>query len=234
MFDPVNMLEFSEVTLRNVPHGQAEMRQLTFSAGPGSLALIKVETGNEHLPLADAAEGIIAPETGLIRWQGKEWNRLAPRAESCARARIGRVFEKDGWLSNLDVLENVTLAQRHHTRRPEDEIIAEADSLARNFGIPEVPRQRPSFTAKRELRIAEWVRAFLASPLLLLLERPEEGVKDDSVTQLIAAVQSARARGAAVIWQTDRDIVWQAAQLLDAIRYRMQGTDMILVEGKQL
>lgn len=234
MTESTNILEFSNVFLPGAVRGQAEMRSLTFNLPHGCLLLIKVEAGNEYLPIADAAEGLIAPKTGFIRWQGKEWNLFAPLAELNARARIGRVFEKNSWISNLNVSENVTLCQRHHTERPERNIIAEADSLAKYFGLTETPRQRPAFVSKRELRMAEWVRALIGKPLLLLLERPESGVPDDNLPKLIDAVQTALQRGAAVIWQTDRDAVWGTSICKNEIRYRMQGTEMILVEDKKI
>lgn len=233
MIESTNILEFSNVTLPGVARGQAEMRFLTFKLPPGCLLLIKVEAGNEYLPMADAAEGLRTPKTGFIRWQGKAWNSFEPLAELDARARIGRVFEKNSWISNLNVSENVTLCQRHHTERPERDIIAEADALARYFGLPEMPRQRPAFVSKRELRMAEWVRALIGKPLLLLLERPEAGVPDDNLPKLIDAVQTALKRGAAAIWQTDRNAVWSAAIWTNEIRYRMQGAEMILGEDKQ-
>ena len=228
MPEPAHILEFSNVTLPAAIHGQAEMNGLTFALGHGELMLVKVEAGNEYLPLADAAEGLLAPESGRIRWQGKPWHSLAPDVELRERARIGRVFEKQGWLNNLNVIENVTLSQRHHTERPAHEILAEADSLARYFGLPETPRQRPAFTSKRELRIAEWVRALIGKPVLLLLERPEAGVADNNLPKLIEAVQAALKRGAAVIWQTDRPTVWNASIWKNEIRYRMQGPNMVL------
>ena len=41
------------------------------------------------------------------------------------------------------------------------------------------------------------------------------------------AVQTALKRGAAVIWQTDRDIVWNTSIHPDEFRYRMSGADMV-------
>jgi len=205
------------------------MRGLTFKLPAGCLLLVKLEAGSEYLPLADAAEGLITPQAGVIHWQGKAWSSFAPLAELEARARIGRVFEKNSWVSNLNVLENVTLSQRHHTERPEREIIAEADALAKYFGLTETPRQRPAFVSKRELKMAEWIRALIGKPLLLLLERPEAGVPDDNLPQLMDAVQAALQRGAAAIWQTDRDAVWSASSLAKEIRCRMQDEEMVLV-----
>lgn len=228
MTESTNILEFSNVVLPGTVREQAEMRGLTFKLLPGCLLFIKLEAGNEYLPISDAAEGLIAPKSGHIRWQGKAWHSLAPDVELRERAQIGRVFEKQGWLSNLNVIENVTLSQRHHTERPEREIIAEADSLAGYFGLPEVPRQRPAFVSKRELRMAEWVRALIGKPLLLLLERPEAGVPDNNLSKLIDAVQAALRHGAAAIWQTDRDTIWSASIWTNEIRYRMQGANMVL------
>lgn len=228
MTESADILEFSDVVLPDAGHGQIEMKGLTFKLPPGCLLLIKLEAGNEYLPISDAAEGLIAPKTGLIRWQGKAWSSFAPLAELNARARIGRVFEKNSWVSNLNVIENVTLSQRHHTERPERDIIAEADALARYFGLPETPRQRPAFISKRELKMAEWVRALIGKPLLLLLERPEAGVPDDNLSKLIDAVQTALRRGAAAIWQTDRDAVWNASIWTNEICYRMPGAEMLL------
>jgi ABC-type transporter Mla maintaining outer membrane lipid asymmetry ATPase subunit MlaF len=232
MTEPANILEFLNVVLPGAPHGQAEMRQLTFTLARGRILLVQLEAGNEYLPLADAAEGLVIPESGVIRWMGREWSKLEPQEELSARSRIGRVFEKNGWLSNLNVNENVTLCQRHHTRRPESDIVAEADSLARSFGLAEVPRRRPAFVSKRELKMAEWVRALIGNPLLLLLERPETGVPDDNLPKLIEAVQAALQRGAAAIWQTDRNAVWGASAWKEKICYRMQGAKMLLVEEK--
>ncbi|MDD5484258.1 MAG: hypothetical protein PHP98_11525 [Kiritimatiellae bacterium] len=233
MPETINILEFANVALPAGAPGQAEMRGLTFSLPPGRLLLVRLEAGGENLPLADAAEGLLAPEAGAVRWQGRDWRALGPEDELRARAQIGRIFEKNGWISNLNVIENVTLSERHHTRRPEKEIIAEADALARAFGLEEIPRRRPVFVPKRDLKMAEWVRALIGTPLLLLLERPEEGVPDNDLPKLMAAVQAALQRGAAAIWQTGRDAVWRAASRANEIRYRMQGAEMILVKEKQ-
>lgn len=233
MPESTDILEFSNVTLLNGKYGQAGMRQITFRLSQGWLLLIRVENGNEYLPLADAAEGLLAPKSGLITWRGTPWHAFAPQDELKARARIGRVFEKSGWISNLNVIENVTLSQRHHTERPELDIIHEADSFAKYFGLAQVSRQRPAFVSERELRITEWVRAFIGKPLLLLLERPEKGVMDDSLPKLIDVVQTALHNGTAVVWQTDRDMVWNTSICTTEIRYRMQGANMVLVEDQQ-
>lgn len=227
-----NIIEFKQADLAGAQAGHAGVRGLNFSLPPGGLALIRLEAGNEQLPVADAAEGLAAPLAGSVLFRGRHWAAMPPLEELAARAAIGRVHEKNSWISNLNVNENVTLSQRHHTRRPEPEIMAEADQLAAFFGLAEVPRLRPAFTGKRELRIAEWVRALIGQPLLLLLERPEAGVPDENLPRLAEAVGAALQRGAAAVWLTDRDSTWNSPAWAGQNRYGMRGENLVLIGNK--
>jgi phospholipid/cholesterol/gamma-HCH transport system ATP-binding protein len=225
---PAPILEFDGVTLFSGAFGQAGMRGLDLQLMPGDLALVRVEPGNESLPLADAAEGLIRADDGNIAFLGERWSEMGPDRELALRARIGRVFDGHGWISNLNVLENLTLSQRHHTLRPVPESIAEAQELARSFGLGEAPAVRPALASRRDLRRAEWVRAFLGQPALILLERPTIGVAVEHAPLLIRAVEIARARGAAVLWtHEEEDFCGEPGQ--KCLRFHMRG-DMILAD----
>jgi len=153
------------------------------------------------------------------------------------RAQIGRVFDGHGWISNLNVNENVTLAQRHHTRRPDAEILAEAEALARAFGLNELPKIRPALVAPQDLRRAEWIRGFLGQPRLVLLERPMQGVPLEHLPRLLDAVQEACTRKTAVLWLTDpdlpesRDLIGRHPELPPAARYAMRGLNLVKMEN---
>ncbi len=160
-----------------------------------------------------------------------------PAAEGATlRGRIGRVFDAvgvgalgNGWVSHLDVDENVMLAQRHHTRRPSSEIEAEAAKLARMFGLPGLPRGRPAQARIPDLQRAACVRAFIGTPDLILLERPEQGVYPEIMPPLINAVRSARARGAAVVWLNDHPAVWGDRGIRPTWRCVMSGSQMLVL-----
>jgi phospholipid/cholesterol/gamma-HCH transport system ATP-binding protein len=154
----------------------------------------------EGFPLADLAAGLVAPDSGQVRFEGEDWQTLHPDEAAAARGRMGRIFEKRGWISNLDVDENITLAQRHHTTRPVAEIEAEALALARQFGFEDLPRVRPALLRTGELRRAAWTRALLGAPALLLLEHPLRDLPSAAGAPFVAAVQAACARGAAALW----------------------------------
>ncbi|MBU0714834.1 MAG: hypothetical protein KJ964_05715 [Verrucomicrobia bacterium] len=225
------ILEFVDVTLLPVPLDHAGLQGVTLRLTPGELALIKTESGNEQLPLADLAEGLLAPDRGVVRFLGESWSAISPEQSLILRAGITRVFDEHGWISNLNVNENVTLAQRHHTRRPIRTIMDEAETLARSFNLEALPAARPAQLPRRDLRRCEWIRAFLGRPQLVLLERPMKGVPLEFLPRLIGAAKETVARGAALIWLTDEDQVWQNPDLWDATRYTMRGQTLTTVKA---
>ncbi|MCX6995842.1 MAG: ATP-binding cassette domain-containing protein [Kiritimatiellaeota bacterium] len=194
------VIKFDRVSCTAQPPYEQDLAEVSLALGPGELGVVLVPPGVARLPLADLAEGLLTPESGTVSLDGEDWRELTPDAAAAARSQIGRVFETRGWISNLDVDENITLAQRHHTLRPLAELDQEAEALARGFGLTELPRVRPATLKGAVLRRAEWVRAFLGAPTLILLEYPMRDVYTNDLDGLLRAVQAARERGAAVLW----------------------------------
>jgi phospholipid/cholesterol/gamma-HCH transport system ATP-binding protein len=192
--------------------------------GPGDLILIKLEPEQIRLPLADGAEGLVRPTKGRVCFLGEDWLEMSPAQGAARRGQIGRVFEDAGWISDLDVDENITLAQRHHTQRDEAEIQAEATKLARVFNLPGLPKGVVSSARRHDLQRAACIRAFLGSPVLLILERPTRGVFPDILPALLNTVQQTRRRGAAVLWTTTNEEIWQSKAIHPTTRCQMFGS----------
>lgn len=234
------ILELSGVTVESDPAYDSPIWNVSLRLGAGELALVRLERGAVRLPLGDAAEGLADLHDGTAAFLGKDWRDVPAGEASALRGRIGRVFDAVGvgatgigWVANLDVDENVMLAQRHHTRRPSPEIEAEAAKLARMFGLPGLPRGRPGQTRVPDLQRAACVRAFLGAPELILLERPAQGVFPEIMPPLINAVRSARNRGAAVVWLTDTPGVWNDRGIRPTWRCVMSGSQMLALPAEE-
>src|ERR1035437_7497838 len=115
---PTSILNFANVSLRTQPPYAHDLAEVTLELLEGEMGLVLIPPHTEDFPLADLAEGLVTPDTGTVTFQGADWEELGPDAAAAARGNIGRVFENRGWISNLDVDENITLAARHHTTRP--------------------------------------------------------------------------------------------------------------------
>lgn len=225
MDDPI--LEFEDVTVAAAPPCWAGLERANARFLPGTLTLIRAEEGGESPPIADVAEGLLRPDTGRVRFLGEEWSAAPPERGLELRGLIGRVFDGCGWISNLSVEENVALSARHHTARLGAEILAEAASRARAFGLDGLPSGRPALVPRGVLRRAEWVRAFLGAPRLILLEHPMRGVHPERLPSLVAAVREACARGAAVVWMSSTDGVGPRDEAAPAVCYAVRGTALV-------
>jgi phospholipid/cholesterol/gamma-HCH transport system ATP-binding protein len=228
--ESTDILRFHDVTIAPDREYESGISNLNSSLALGALAVVLLEKEQIRIPLADAAEGLVAPVRGTVTFLGEDWQTMAPDRVAAQRGKIGRVLEGESWLSDLDVDQDITLAQRHHTRRPVKEIEEEATQLCRVFGLPGLPRGRPSNARSQDLQKAACVRAFLGAPILILLENPTVGIYADVITPLINTVREARQRGAAVLWTTNELQVWSHPELRATARCRMLGSQMHVME----
>lgn len=220
------ILEFERVTISASAAYDAPMRNISFHLEEGHLMLVRVDEASDHLPLADAAQGLITPGSGAVRFLGEEWWKMGARREAMMRGKTRRIFESEGWISNLDVIENLLLSEYHHSHRSTAELTAEAETLARSFGLPGIPAGRPVRLHAAMLRKLEWVRAFMGRPELIIMDRVALGVARPDIALLIGAVRAALGRGTAVIWITLEECVWNHPDLADAVRYAMRGDEL--------
>lgn len=193
----------------------------------GDLAMIKLETGVAEHPLADLLSGLVPADRGTVRVFGLDWATLAPDLQAKARWRIGRVFAGHGWLSNLDIDENITLSERYHTSRPATEITAEAERLATLAGMAGIPEGRPALAERNALRRAEWVRSAMGEPWLVILELPGRGLSEGWIDDLKPFVRHMREAGTAVIWLCSDDREWNDGSLNATLKISSEGNKLI-------
>jgi phospholipid/cholesterol/gamma-HCH transport system ATP-binding protein len=226
------ILKFSDVTLESGDQYETGLWSSSFQLDQGELLLVRLERENERLALADAAEGLVAPTQGNVQFLGEDWQRMSADRAASQRGKIGRLFEDEGWISDLDVEENIMLSQLHHTSRSEQDILEEALKLARLFGLPGLPRGRPGKMRRWDLRKAACIRAFLGQPRFIILEQPAHGVYADLTAPLLNATLSARNRGAAVLWTIVDPKIWNHPGVRATIRARMFGSELSAVKAE--
>ena len=224
------VLAFNGVSTEPEPLFDTPLWDVTFTLSQGELLLLRLERGRFRLPVADLAAGVLEPRQGTVEFLGENWLRMSPDYSSAQRGKIGRVFEDHGWISNLDIDENITLAQRHHSNRSDSDIEEEATRLARMFGIPGLPRRPVAGMRQEDLRRSELIRAFLGTPVLIILERPTRNIFPGIIPSLMNAIRAARDRGSAVIWTTSEDRVWSESGIHATLKCTMFGSRMNVIK----
>ncbi|WP_109118370.1 organic solvent ABC transporter ATP-binding protein [Azospirillum sp. TSO22-1] len=209
----VPVIEFAAATLDS-----GVTVDLTLDAGE----LVLIDHGGEQNErvMADAACGLTNPVRGSVRMLGRDWRRLPPDLANALRGRIGHGFRPGAWISYLSVIDNIMLAQLHHTMRPEADIRDEASRLSVAFGLPGVPTGLPSDCAPGDLARADLVRAFMGSPALVILEGPPA----DLTGALINMIRTVRDRGTAAVWFTLDPDLWHDKAIPASQRCRLRGS----------
>ena len=206
---------------------------LSLRLAAGEFALIETPDPSRSAAFADLCTGLVNLADGTVRFLGRDWKGLPHEHAAAMRGRIGRVFGREGgWVGFIDVATSVLLPQLHHTRRPAGTLRDDATALARRFGLPGLPLDRPNGVASDDLSRAACVRAFLGEPLLLLLESPARGWLDDMLPPLLDALAVARDRGAAAIWLAPGDRIWRDRSVPATYRYRLQEQGLLQVRPR--
>ncbi|MCS6772072.1 MAG: hypothetical protein NZ740_08625 [Kiritimatiellae bacterium] len=223
------ILEIQEVTFPKEPPYDCGLSGVSIEIREGEIALVELPVGVALTPLADAAEGLIEPAEGRVLFEEKDWRERSPDLAATARGRIGRVFERAGWLSNLDLDENITLAGRYHSRETFSALMEKAEALAAELKVGMIPQGRPARMNRETLLKAQWIRALLGSPRLLLLERPVRDLPAEEAAPFVDAVRRrCEQHGLAVLWITDSHERLDACALRADRKYAIQQEKLVI------
>lgn len=197
-----SILQFQAVSFGSSPWYDTPLRDAYFSIEQGELLLLHFESYLPHTPLPDLASGVISPDDGVVRFDGRDWNSLNPRQASQRRAGIGRLFA-GSFVNHLDVQENVSLRVRHHKLLPPAQWQKQLNELTEQMGLRHgLPEGRPSQANHFDLQRAACVRMLLANPLLLVVDEPASGLLEEVSQRLLPLVSAARTLGTSVLWLT--------------------------------
>ncbi|MGK7864226.1 ATP-binding cassette domain-containing protein [Falsiroseomonas sp. E2-1-a4] len=179
---------------------------------PGDLALVHADDPGMARALALICAGLVKLAEGQVRFLAQDWAALPRQPAQALRGRIGLAPGDGGWLPHLTVAEGMLLARRHHDATPDADLRAEAEDLCRLFGLRGLPLVHPAELSRADLSRAGCARAFLGAPDLILLESPLDRETADMLADpLLAALEPARARGAAALWSTRSRRAWDTA-----------------------
>ncbi len=199
----------------------------------GDFAIVQLDSSISTREATSMMQGLQTPLSGEVlfcrnHWHGNDYDR-----HFGMRSRIGRVFEGQAWVENLNVDENVTLAFRHHGSDTESIRRDVAYWLAK-LELHALSRKRPAFVEPSLLQIHQWIRAFVGSPALLLLERPMQFLSSSWLDKLLESIDELRQRGAAVLWFTSEEELVPIGSLQPLIRLKWQEGKLLPADGGSL
>ena len=93
MNEPANILKLHDVSIAADNASGPALCNLNSTLAAGDLIVVFLEKEPVRSLLADAAEGMVAPAQGMVKFLGEDWQTMTPDRTAQLRGRIGRVFE---------------------------------------------------------------------------------------------------------------------------------------------
>jgi branched-chain amino acid transport system ATP-binding protein len=207
--------------------GVHAVRGVSLVVGEGELLGLFGPNGAGKTTLFNLIAGTYAPDSGTIRFAGRDVTRLA--AFRRARLGIARTFQVVRPFRELTVLENVLAAVPSDAARSD----AEAPrALLAHVGLADRVNDRAASLTLGMLKRLEVARALATAPRLLLLDEPLAGLTAREAGELLDFIRGLKARTGIVMVEhnvrlalpiCDRAVVLDAGAVIaeglpDAIR----------------
>jgi ABC-type uncharacterized transport system ATPase subunit len=163
---------------------------------PGEIHAVLGENGAGKSTLMKIIYGVVKPDEGEIRWEGRLVEIANPHA---ARALgVAMVFQHFSLFDTLTAAENVWLGL---DRAPSlAEVTAGIRGKAAEYGL-EVDPARPVHTLSvGERQRVEIVRALLTEPRLLILDEPTSVLTPQAVEKLFVTLRMLAERGCSILY----------------------------------
>lgn len=120
--------------------------------------------------------GLLRPDSGRIRIDGRDVGRLAEREWVAVRKQIAYVFQGAALFDSLSVFENVAYALREHLRVGEDQIEARVAECLRAVGLEGIEARMPAELSGGMRKRVAVARAIALSPGAILYDEPTTGL----------------------------------------------------------
>jgi len=187
--------------------GVYAVSDVSLSVAGGELRGVIGPNGAGKSTLFNLISGHLAPDRGVVAYQGRRIEGLAPHVR--ARLRISIVFQTARLFSGMTVLENVMVGahvrSRHgfveaglrlpRCRREEREIRGWAEQAIERVGMgawATAPAESLPLGQQRTLQVA---RALCGDPQLLLLDEPASGLRAGEKEAFAALIGALKEEG---------------------------------------
>jgi len=141
--------------------------ELSFNANSGELLRIRGENGSGKTSLLKLISGIVAPDSGEIKWKD-----TSIKKSDLFTQDIAYLAHRDGIKSELTALENLNFYREFYKQKTDsslDDILEQLDLLHTLY----IPAGKLSFGQRRRLAFA---RLLLSNTQLWLLDEPFTGI----------------------------------------------------------
>ncbi|MGB3257298.1 MAG: ATP-binding cassette domain-containing protein [Ornithinimicrobium sp.] len=174
--------------------------------------------------------GILAPDSGHVRWQGQELTRAT-------RTRFGYMPEERGLYPKQPILDQLVYLGRLHGMSQNEAKHRVADLLER-FGLGERMDDKVETLSLGNQQRAQIIAAVLGDPIALIMDEPFSGLDPAAVDQMSAMLREHTSSNTPVLFSSHQldlvDRLCDSIVVLHAGKVVAAGTSAQLRETGQL
>ena len=168
------------------------LRGVDLTVAEGESVVIIGRSGTGKSVLLKHVVGLIDPDRGAVRVDGRDVPALSVKELLDLRKRMGMLFQGGALFDSLTVGENVGLPLREHTRIAETQVDLVVHEKLHLVGLEGVETMRPSSLSGGMKKRAALARALALNPKIMLYDEPTTGldpITADLINRLIRRLQ---------------------------------------------
>ncbi|MCX7643755.1 MAG: ABC transporter ATP-binding protein [Rhodobacteraceae bacterium] len=169
---------------------------VSFAVAPGEVHALLGENGAGKSTLVKTVYGLIRPDAGRMRLEGRDYAPASP--SEARRAGVAMVFQHFSLFEALGVAENVALGME--TPPPMRELSGRIREVSQAYGLPLDPERLVGDLSAGERQRVEIVRCLLQDPKLLIMDEPTSVLTPQEVEILFHTLRKLSAEGTAILY----------------------------------
>lgn len=218
--------------------GLQAVGDVSFSVRDKSIKALIGPNGAGKTTLFNLISGVIAPDSGAIRFNNSDIQGLRPY--QVAARGMARTFQHIRLFTHMTALENIMIGRHLHSRagflagmmslpwsRKEEKAIREHSLGIMEFlGIAEFANTDATSLAYGQQRILELGRALACDPKLLLLDEPAAGLNMRETSEMAKLITKIRDTGITVlVVEHDMSLVMNISDEIVVLSYGQKIAD---------
>lgn len=148
---------------------------------------------------ADMAAGLRDVPAGQVLVNGTLWSALDDQRAASVRRTWRRVFRADGWLSNLNLDENILLPLHTEEGEADEALRSEMVKISRTLDL-QVPDGRPAVCSPEDRYRLQFIRALLGQPEVILVEAQRAYLDAGFLEKLETCLNAKIEEGSSLLW----------------------------------
>jgi phospholipid/cholesterol/gamma-HCH transport system ATP-binding protein len=188
----VNILELDRVT--KAFRGRTVLDDLSLSVRRGETMAVLGTSGSGKSVLLKLLISLLKPDSGSIRFDGRELAILPDEALDAVRARMSMLFQGGALFDSMTVGENVAYPLRVRGGLGEDEVAARVRERLTLVGLAGIEGLMPAELSGGMRKRVALARAIAGNPEVILYDEPTAGLDPLSARRIDALIRSLEQR----------------------------------------